>query len=805
MASERGAVRSDRRLFFSLRFRLICLVALAVLPFLALTFYTALEQRRRAGLEAQATALRLARIASTRQGQMILGTRQLLIGLAQLREVRERKSAACKTLFADLLKAYPLYANLGAIDLRGRLYCSALPITDPIELADRSYFQRALKTGDFAIGDYQIGRVTQAATLNFAYPIRTPNGGREGVVYAAVSLNWLNDVVKDADLPRGSTLSVTDRNGTILVRYPDPESWVGRRVPESVISRAARSFHTGVAEAREPDGVPRLVGFTPLLGNNAGGDVYVSIGIPKRLAYADANQMLTSNLIWLAFIAAVAFSAAWIGGDLFVLRQVNVLMGGAKQLGKGDLNTRVGPPYADGDLGELAQTFDEMAASLQQNALLLQHQASHDTLTGLPNRNSFMEQLREALLEAQAVSEPLAVLLMDLDQFKQINNTIGHNNGDLLIKSATKRVKAAAGTSAIVARMGGDEFAVLLANADRQTALLVARNILAAFEKPFVLDGLPITSEISIGIAVYPDHGEFLVRRAELAMYLAKEEKTGFAVYTPEKDKYSPERLTLLTDLRHAIEQDQLFLVYQPKVDVRTNAITGVEALVRWQHPRFGLIPPDEFIGLAERTGLMQPLTQWVLNEALRQCQAWRREGIELSVAVNVSARNLEPAFPERISAFLQNHELAAQSLQLEITEGTIMKDPVHAKEILSRINALGIKIAIDDFGTGYSSLSYLSQLPVNQIKIDRSFVMNLSTDPNAAVIVRSTVDLGHQLGLEVIAEGVESNEVLERLRELGCDSVQGYFISRPLKAPDLRRWFDELPLTATTSSSAAI
>lgn len=788
MAYEHAGARAKRP-FFSLRFRLICLVALAVLPFLGLTFYSAVEQRRVAGLEAQETALRLARIASTRQGQMILGTRQLLTGLAQLREVREPNGSACKTLFGDLLKAYPLYSNLGAIDLAGRLYCSALPITDPVDLSDRSYFQRAIKTAAFAIGDYQIGRVTKVATLNFGYPIQNSAGSVQGVVYAAVSLNWLNQVVKDADLPEGSTLSVTDENGTILIRYPDPENWMGRSIPESAISRAAKSFRTGVAEASEPDGIPRLVGFTPLVGNRGGGDVYLSIGIPKRVAYADADQMLISKLIWLAVIAAIAFAAAWIGGDLFVLRQVNTLTSSAKQLGKGNLASRVGPPYAHGDLGELAQTFDEMAASLQENASLLQYQASHDTLTGLPNRNFFLDHLHAEILSAHARNEPSALLLMDLDQFKEINNTIGHNNGDLLIKSATERLKGALGNSGIIARMGGDEFAVLLTTADRDAAVAAAKNILAAFERPFVLDDLPITNEISIGIAVYPDHGEFLVRRAEVAMYLAKEEKTGYAVYAPEKDKYSPERLTLLTDLRHAIEQDQLFLAYQPKIDVRTGAVTGVEALVRWQHPRLGLVPPDEFIGLAERTGLMQPLTHWVLNEALRQCHAWLREGIELSIAVNVSARNLEPALPERISALLQNYGLAAQSLQIEITEGTIMKDPVHAKEILSRLSAIGIKLAIDDFGTGYSSLSYLSRLPVNQIKIDRSFVMNLSADPNAAVIVHSTIDLGHQLGLEVIAEGVESEEILNRLRALGCDSAQGYCISRPLKAPELQTW----------------
>ena len=789
MVYEQGAMRARGSWFYSLRFRLTFLVALAVLPVLGLTLYSTVEQRRLAGLEVQETALRLARLASSRQGQMILGTRQLLTGLAQLREVREANGAACRVLFADLLKAYPLYSNLGAIDLDGRLYCSALPMADPVNLVDRSYFQRALKAADFAIGDYQIGRVTKTPTLNFGYPIRDIKGDLQGVVYAAVSLSWLNQVIRDADLPDGSTLSVTDKNGTILVRYPDPENWVGRSTPESILSRTANTFRTGVAEASEPDGIPRLIGFTPFLGNKQGGDVYVSIGIPKRVAYAAADQMLAWNLTWLGIIAVIAFAAAWFGGDLFVLRHANALVSGAKQLEKGNLTARVGPPYGHGELGELAQTFDEMAASLQKNAVLLQYQATHDALTGLSNRNFFIDHLRAEILSAEGRNKPSALLLMDLDRFKEINDTIGHDNGDLLIKSATDRLKAVVGSSGIIARLGGDEFAVFLTNGDRAAAVTLARDIMKAFEKPFILDDLPITSEVSIGIALFPEHGDFLIRRAEVAMYLAKEEKTGYAVYAPEKDTYSPERLILLTDLRHAIEENELYLAYQPKIDIQSRAVNGVEALVRWQHPRLGLVPPDQFIGLAERTGLIKPLTLWVLNEALRQRHLWRQEGIALSVAVNLSARNLEPTLPEQISALLRSYDLPSEALQIEITEGSIMRDPVHAREILNHLSELGIKIAIDDFGTGYSSLAYLSKLPVDQIKIDRSFVMNLTADENAAVIVRSTIDLGHQLELEVIAEGVENEEIINRLRALGCDCAQGYYISRPLKAPELTTW----------------
>lgn len=791
-----------RRLFSSLRARLILLVALAVVPVLGLTVYTAIKHRQVASVEVQETALRLARLASTRQGQMILGTRQLLTGLAQLREVREADGNACSALFAELLKAYPLYSNLGAIDRDGQLYCSGLPLTDPVSLADRAYFQRALRSSDFAIGDYQIGRVTKAATINFGYPIRNAKDQIQGVVYAAVSLNWLNHVVRDADLPEGSTFSVTDKGGTILIRYPEPEKWVGKSIPEPILIKTASSFGTGVAEASEPDGIPRLVGFTPLLGNKEAGDVYVSIGIPKQVAYAAADQMLAWNLSWLAIIAVIAFAAAWFGGDLFILRQVNVLVGAAREVEKGNLTTRVGPPYGQGELSKLGQTFDEMADALQKNAALLQYRASHDALTGLPNRNFFMEHLKEKILSAQAGNERFAIVLMDLDHFKEINDTIGHNNGDRLIKSASERLKDSVSKSGIIARLGGDEFAVFLSKTEREGAVLLAKNILKAFEKPFILNDLAVTSEASLGIALYPDHGDFPIRRAEVAMYVAKEEKTGYAIYAPERDRYNPERLTLLTDLRQAIEENQLYLTYQPKIDIQTRTVNGVEALVRWRHPRLGVVPPDQFIGLAERTGLIKPLTTWVFNEALRQCRAWRQNGIELSVAVNISARNLEPALPGQVAAMLQTYNLTPPSLEIELTEGTIMKDPLHAKEILRRLSDIGIKIAIDDFGTGYSSLSYLSKLPVDQIKIDRSFVIDMAADEDAAVIVRSTVDLGHQLGLEVIAEGVENEDILSRLGALGCDSAQGYYFSRPLRAPELAKWLANLPARITLSDS---
>ena len=469
----------------------------------------------------------------------------------------------------------------------------------------------------------------------------------------------------------------------------------------------------------------------------------------------------------------------------------------ARELEKGNLTRRVGPPYGKGEIGTLAQTLDQMAVSLQKNAAQLHYQATHDGLTGLPNRNFFKEQLESDIATARTSSGSLALLLMDLDSFKEINDTIGHQNGDQLLKDVTQRLKNTIGQGGLVARLGGDEFAVVLLKTDIESAAHYARKIISTFHEPFILDELPIATELSLGIALSPRDGgdaDLLIRRAEVAMYRAKQAKTGYEFYELEKDQYRPERVTLLAELRRGIEQNELFLLYQPKIELGTGSLSGVEALVRWRHPKLGIVPPDQFISLAERTGLMKPLTSWVLNEALRQCIAWNHIGFKVSSAVNISSRNLEATFPDQIEAMLQLYALTPEWLELEITEGTIMKDPVHAKQILTRLRDMGIKISVDDFGTGYSSLAYLSKLPVNQIKIDKSFVLKMTSDESAAAIVRSTIDLGHELGLHVVAEGVENQEILEQLTALGCDSAQGYHISRPMSAAELATWLAQYP-----------
>lgn len=419
--------------------------------------------------------------------------------------------------------------------------------------------------------------------------------------------------------------------------------------------------------------------------------------------------------------------------------------------------------------------------------------AYYDVLTKLPNRTLLRDQLQHAIRSGQEEHTPVALLLMDLDRFKEVNDTLGHPHGDRLLEQIGPRIQAVLHASETIARLGGDEFAVVVPAADARRATLIAEKILRAIEEPFTIEGLPLAIEASIGVALAPDHGvdpDRLIQCADVAMYLAKAKRSGYMIYQPDLDQHSPRRLALFGELRHAIDRKQLFLLYQPKIDLPSGRLIGVEALIRWDHPEHGVIPPDEFIPVAERSGLIKPLTLWVLESALGQCRAWHQAGLPLSVAVNLSARNLHDLeLPEQVAGQLRASGVAPSRLELEITESVVMSDPSRAMDVLTRLSALGAKLSIDDFGTGYSSLGYLKRLPVHQLKIDKSFIIDLARNTGDTVIVRSTIELAHNLGLTVVAEGVETPEVRRKLIELGCDSAQGYGIGRPMAADDVVRW----------------
>ena len=453
--------------------------------------------------------------------------------------------------------------------------------------------------------------------------------------------------------------------------------------------------------------------------------------------------------------------------------------------------------FDNADLRLLETVANHASVALQNGRLIdqLRHDALHDSLTGLPNRVYLQREITAGLerFERGEISG-CAVGLMDLNGFKEINDTLGHQHGDSLLQEVGRRLEAAAG-DCVVARLGGDEFAFLLmlGSGGKERVIRIARRMLLALEQPIDVDGVDVEVGASVGLAFAPEHAHDasgLLKRADLAMYNAKAAAAGVHVYEPSMDTTSPQRLAIIGELRQAIERSELYVHVQPKASLSTGAVTAVEALVRWQHPTLGLVPPDQFVPVAERSGLIRPLTMLVLRTSLAACRQWLDAGFEISVAVNLSARSLvDPDLVEDVTRLLRRHGVPARLLTLEITESSVMTDPAGAMGMLAALNDMGVRLSIDDFGTGYSSLSYLKRLPVHEVKIDRSFVTNMVTDADDETIVRSIIDLAANLSLDVVAEGVEDSAAWQRLGQLRCTYAQGYHLGRPMPISELLPW----------------
>lgn len=867
------------------------------------------------------------------QRVMIGSARQLLEALAELPVVREDRRA-CPATLSRLLQRNPRYSNLGVIALDGSVPCSALPLPANVNLRDRSYFRRALDKRDFAIGDYQVGRITGKPSVNFGYPVLADDGAVQAVVYGALDLTWLEQLLAMQDLPQGSDIVLFDSNGTALARFPHAQD-------QGVAAGGAMLVYT------EP--------LHPELARSA----RIEVRIPHRSIFSTVGQRFARSLGLIGIVALLAGSLAWLGSETFVLRRVNALVGAARRLGAGNLGARTGLASRNDELGELAGAFDQMAADLEQREAALQgaahelrnvnralrtlsggnrallhardeqwlveevcrvvvevgeypaalialcgrdagpalrlrahagtlvadteqyierikqildtgqtqvvtewpgpsvlalplvsgddgvlgvlaiqapggagfttaerellnetaddlafgirtlrmqareqeaqeklhHMQWYEPLTGLPNRPHLRHEMERLLKQHAGNREPLALLLLDLDRFRDINTGLGYEHGDRVLQEIGPRLRRHLPDSALIAHFGEDEFAVVLPATGAEGAAAAARGILKALEQPMPIADLPLDVSGCLGIAVYPGHGrdpETLIRAADAAMCRAKLSRRGIAVYSPERDQVTPQRLALAGELRRAIESEQLELYCQPKLDLRTGAIAGAEALLRWRHAQRGHIPPVEFIPLAEETGLIGPLTEWVLYAAARQHHLWKEAGLILPLAANLSARNLlEPGLVARVESLLATWGIGAEHFGLELTESALMQNPDQALETLRQLHGMGVTLFIDDFGTGYSSLSYLQKLPIHAIKIDKSFVLGMTADTDSYRIVESTIALAHKLGKRVVAEGVEDDAALQLLARLECDEVQGYHISRPMPAGELLQWHE--------------
>ena len=556
----------------------------------------------------------------------------------------------------------------------------------------------------------------------------------------------------------------------------------------------------------------------------------IHIGINSKRIEAETRNIFYQQLVVSLSIILLLSVLIYSIFRIYTLRPITQLIDGAVRLSNGNLEKEV-TVYSKDELGELAQCFNTMMNNLkssihekddvlnelqnfnrnlenrveQRTAELidvnkeLEHLALHDTLTGLPNRSVIQDSLKHNIHFSKNRNEQFCVFMMDLDRFKEVNDTLGHNIGDQLLQAVSKRLKKSLRDSDIIGRLGGDEFAIILPKTEVTQAAFVADKIRKEIEPEFLINNHALSISVSIGISCYPTHGTNateLMKAADVAMYHSKNTKVGRSIYHDSQDKSSPDQLNHMGELRDAINNEDLCLYYQPKVNAKSQKIIGVEALVRWKHKTRGLIFPDNFIPLAEKTGLIKPLTTLVLKLAMQQMALWTKENINITIAVNLSMHDVQDeSFPDLLSKLIESNKINHNQLVLEITESTIMSNPVSVMSVLEKISNMGVNLSIDDFGTGYSSFSNLKKMPVNELKIDRSFVMDMLDDKDDLTIVESTINLAHNMGLKVVAEGVESNEISKQLIDLNCDIIQGYYISKPVPAEEISQMIaDEFP-----------
>lgn len=525
------------------------------------------------------------------------------------------------------------------------------------------------------------------------------------------------------------------------------------------------------------------------------GDTLIVAVLQRSLVELLAPFQRLGEILLVLALGAIALGG--VGGLLIargVTRPLSKLAEMTRRIEEGDYSRAVAAEGSD-EVGELARRFDDMRRGISRREEQISRLAYRDALTGLPNRILFNDRLRTAIEVARRGPVPLTVLLTDLDRFKYVNDTLGHHMGDQVLQEVARRLEALLRKSDTIARLGGDEFAILLNGAGVEEAGAVAKKIALALEEPIALAPHAVDIGASVGAACMPEHGEdaeTLLRNADVAMYAAKRANTGFAVYDPQRDERREQQLSLLSELRRAVDGDELRLVFQPKVALLDGGLSGVEALVRWVHPERGMVPPVQFIPFAEQTGFIKTVTRWVIETAVRQAAAWHAAGRSIKVSANLSVQDLlNPELPGIVAGALERHRLPARLLCLEITESGVMQDAAHAIEVLRSLHQSGVRCSIDDFGTGQSSLAYLKQLMVDEVKIDRSFVSGIVHDKKDAAIVLSTIELGHNLGMTVVAEGVEDEATADTLKRLGCDEAQGYLFAKPLEAAALIGWLE--------------
>ncbi len=601
-----------------------------------------------------------------------------------------------------------------------------------------------------------------------------------------------------SDLQHSSTVPVE-----ITLAFRENGAW--KSTATTLPEENAAVLLAGLPEKIDPQPAPyitrlRNADYVTLTAALAGPSDTSQVQAILQYSLDDAYAPYRRLNIFLLLVAGAALALSLFGSVVIARRiaePIRTLDLAARRIYAGRYDEKVNIRQND-EIGRLSNTFNQMMEGIAEREERIAFQARHDASSGLPNRVSFEGHVADMIAARQKASaapdQVFSVLLVQIGRFSELNNTLGHDTGEQLIRKVAKNLQRLVPQTNAVARHSNNMFALVLDIADAAEVQAAVRRVLDLFEKPFMLAGLAIDITAVVGEAHYPRHGaatRTLIQHADTAIFEAKRVGVTYALYNPELDPHKPERLSMMGELRQGLDEGQFRLYYQPKIDIARGRITAVEALIRWMHPKRGFMPPDSFIPLAEQTGNIRKLTGWMLGTAVRQARAWADKGIDVRIACNLSARDLtNRELPGDIGNLLDTHGVPASALILEITESAVMQDPTHALEVLAQLHRMGLTLSIDDYGTGYSSMAYLKRLPVHEIKIDKSFVLKLASNRGDAILVKSTIELGHNLGLKVTAEGIEDEDSLKLLAAYGCETGQGYFISKPIPAEDFETFY---------------
>lgn len=787
----------------SLRLRILALVCASSLLPLLVVLWTLLESRSAAIAQARdRIGIRAAQLAAELDDK-VSGTAQLLFGLSRANVLESGDVAACSDFLADVLSAHPHYAGLLTVRPDGWMKCDSLRTGRKLNVSDRNYFKRALQAQGI-VTESAIGRLTGKGVLQIAYPARQADGSLAFVLLASINLDEFGGNAARS-LPYGRmNLQLWNHDGSLVLDYP--AEGMARLLPEVSERAFVLAAHAPKVGESTRGGDGRLWAVAPLSAGGGTG-IRLVLSVPQDELEQAADRQFRNALYGMVPMVLLILVATALLGELALRRQAQRVVQGIARLDAGEYEEALGPPYPRGELGMVMSALDRMGRSLRQqreelqlNTQQLERQATIDALTGLANRALLTDRLAQALIHARRRSGGVGVLLLDLDRFKTVNDSLGHRSGDELLQGVARRLRACVREGDTVARLGGDEFVLVLPAADGMADVApVAQKILDGLLQPLEVNGHPLTVGASIGVAIFPTDGlnaDDLLQHADLAMYRAKALGGNVVAYfSVEMMEASVERLRLEAGLRRAIDLGEFVLHYQPVMSADGMRVVSAEALIRWLDPERGQISPAVFIGVAEETGLIVQIGEWVLRTACAQAVAWRRQGLgELPIAVNISPRQFRsPAFDRVVAGVLSATGCPPALLHLELTESSIIDQPEAALLMLERLNALGVGLSIDDFGTGYSSLSRLKQLPVEKLKIDRSFVREIERDDSDQVIVEMIIMLARKLGLRTVAEGVETETQRAMLRALGCDELQGFLFAAAMEAPRFERFVGEL------------